>query len=199
MSKWKLVFLRGVGFGVGFALMVCGIGGSWLWYKSRPRPQAPWNKQAIVAEFDYVRPQGENNNLTFHYVLQNNTDSDYRIDSEADAEITARLKKEKGFSSFANKYVKIDYPIFVPAKSRLWVSLNVPYPYPIKEKINPTEDEDKQYGTDVAKYVTTKTGNLDGFVLFDTLNRYEIDFPGGWEQRAAESSSNDRTLSAPTK
>jgi hypothetical protein len=68
------------------------------------------------------------------------------------------------------------------------MSIIIPYPYPIKEKDKPTRDEQKQYTTNVAKYVTDEMGNLDGFVLFDTLNRYEIDFPNGWEQHATQSS-----------
>jgi len=32
--------------------------------------------------------------------------------------------------------------------------------------------------------------NLDGFVLFDTMNKYEIDFPSGWENEAKESKAS---------
>jgi hypothetical protein len=190
MSTWKLVLLRSAGFGGGFALVFCILTGSWLWYKTRPQPPRSWDKRAITAEYDYVRPEGDKDYLNFHYLLQNNTDFDYRIDSDSGIEITGSLKREQGFSSFANHYVTTDYPIFVPAQSRVWVSLKIPYPYPIKEKGNPNEDERKQFTTAVAKYVTDEMGNLGGFVLFDTLHRYRIDFPGGWEQRAKQVTAN---------
>jgi hypothetical protein len=77
-------------------------------------------------------------------------------------------------------------PIFVPARTRVRVSLKIPYTYPIKEKNNANQDERKQYTIAIAKYVTDEMGNLGGFVLFDTLNRFEIDFPGGWEERAKQ-------------
>jgi hypothetical protein len=189
MSLWKRLLLRSAGFGAGFALMLCAVAGSWLWYNGRPKPPKPWNKQAITAEYDIVRPEGDKDNLAFHYILQNNTDSDYRVDSDAGIDISAKLKHEKGFSAFAPRYVTTEYPIFVPAKSRVRISLSIPYPYPIKEKDKPTTNERKQYTTDVAKYVTDEMGNADGFVLFDMSNRYEIDFPNGWEQRAKQTPS----------
>jgi hypothetical protein len=186
MQTWKIVLLRSVGFGAGFAVVLCAVAGTWFRYAARPKPPKPWNKTAITAEYGYVRPEGEKGYLAFNYVLQNNTDFDYRVESDSGIEITGRLKSEKGFSTFADRYVTADYPIFLPAKSRVRVSLNIPYAYPIKEKDKPNEEESKQYTTAVAKYVTDEMGNLGGFVLFDTVSRYEIDFPGGWEERAKQ-------------
>jgi hypothetical protein len=199
MATWKMVLLRSAGFGAGFAIALCVIGGSWFWYEDRPKPPKPWNKQAIIAEYDYVRPEGDNDNLVFHYLLQNNTDADYRIDSDVGINLANRLKKQKSFGSFSNQYVTTDYPIFVPARSRVWIPLKVPYPYSIKEKDNPNKDERQEYTIQVAKYVTSELPNLDGFVLFDTLHRYEIDFPGGWEKRAAQASANKQASKTPAK
>jgi hypothetical protein len=190
LSGWKAVLLKSIGFGAGFAVVLCAVAGSWLWYSGRPKPPKPWNKNAITAEYDYVRPEGDNNYLSFHYILQNNTDLDYLVDSNVGMEVTGKLKREKGLSRFDSHYVTMEYPIFVPAKNRVWLSLNIPYSYSIKEKGKPTADEQKQYTTEVAKYVTDELANLDGFVLFDTSNRYEIDFANGWEQRAKQAPSD---------
>jgi len=186
MPTWKTIVLRSFGFGAGFALALCAVAGFWLWYSGRPKPQKPWNKQAITAEYDYVRPEGDKDNLAFNYVLENNTNSDYRVDSDSGVEITGELKQENEFSQFGRRYITTEFPIFVPAKSRVRISLSIPYTYPIKEKDDPTLDERKKYTTDVAKYVMDKMGNLNGFVIFDTSNRYEIDFPNGWEERAKQ-------------
>jgi hypothetical protein len=64
--------------------------------------------------------------------------------------------------------------------------LDIPYHYPLNEDADASIDERKQYRAQVVKNVTTKLTNLGGFVLFDTNNRYEIDFPSGWEQDAKE-------------
>jgi hypothetical protein len=193
MPTWKKLLLRSAGFGAGFAVVVCAVIGVAVWYSERPKRPEPWNKQAITAEYDFVVPEGEKNELVFHYILQNNTDSDYRVASDTGIDITGKLKREKGFSQFASHYVTTDYPVFVPAKSRVWIPLKVPYPYPTKEKDKDTADEAKQFRTAVAKYVSEEFQNLDGFVLFDTSKRYEIDFPTGWEQRGMETSSTSPT------
>jgi len=186
MPSWKTVFLRSAGFGAGFVVALCGVALLWFLYSGRPKPPKPWNKLAIVAEYDDVRPVGGKDYLNFNYMLQNNTNFDFRVDSEAGIAITAKMKQEKGFAQFAPGVVTISYPIFVPAKSRVWIALSIPYAYPVKEKEKPNREERKQYTTEVAKYVTEELPNLDGFVLFDAQNRYEIDFPAGWEKPAKE-------------
>ena len=187
MSAWKLVLLRTFGFGAGFAILLSAVGGALVWYKGRPKPPKPWNKQAITAEYINVLPEGDKNDVSFHYVVQNNTDSDYRLDSDFGIETTGRLRQENGFAPFSSHFVTAQYPLFVPAKSRVRMALSIPYPYPERAKDKPTPDERKQYAATVAKYVTDEMGNLDGFALFDTINRYEIDFPSGWQQKKSES------------
>src|SRR5436309_3155594 len=105
MPLWKRILLRSVGFGVGVALTVCIVVRVWVWYDEQPKPPKPWNRQAITAEFDHVRPQGKENNLSFRYILQNNTDFDYRIDSELSVKITAKLQQERGFGEFSGNSV----------------------------------------------------------------------------------------------
>jgi hypothetical protein len=183
MSSWKTILLRSVGFGIGVTLALCGLAACLIWYNDRPKPPKPWDKQAIVAEYDGARLYGEKDDISFFYMLQNNTDLDYRIESKSGVEVTAKLKQEKGFSTFGAGFVTTDYPVFVPARSRVWIGLSIPYPYHTKEKDNPTPEERGQYSLAVEKYVTNELTNLDGFVLFDTSSRYEIDFPGGWEKQ----------------
>lgn len=188
MPTWKKILLRSAGFGAGFAVVVCAVIGGFIWYSNRPKQPKPWNKQAITAEYDYVRPEGDKNNLVFRYILQNNTDFDYRVDSDTSIAITGKLKQEKGYSDFGGpfgRYVTTEYPILVPAKSRVRIAINIPYAYPTKEKDKETSEERQQFSASVAKYVTGKFTNLDGFVLLDTSNRYEIDFPTGWEKETA--------------
>jgi hypothetical protein len=54
--------------------------------------------------------------------------------------------------------------------------------YPFVEKANSTPEGQRQYAKDVANYVAGNYPNLDGFVLFETMRRYEIDFPTRWEK-----------------
>jgi hypothetical protein len=189
MQLWKSVFLRSAGFGVGFAITISCIAGFWFWNNERPKPAKPWNKSAIIAEYDYIDPEGEKDYLVFHYVLQNDTDSDYRIESDTGVQITIKMKKEKGFGAFSSpEFTTTNFPVFVPAKSRVWIALTIPYPYSVKLKEKANSEERKLYQTGVTKFVSEELPNLDGFVLFDNTNRYEIDFPNGWEQRTKQTS-----------
>jgi len=165
---------------------MCIVGGGFIWYSERPKPPKAWNKQAITAEYDEVDTEGEDNHLTFRYTLQNNTDFDYRFGSSSGIEISAKLREQKGPVEFSQNAITVDFPVFVPAKNRVRLPIILKYRYPVRETNVPTSEERKQYKTDVAKYVANKLSNLDGFVLFDTMHRYEIDFPSGWEKLAKE-------------
>jgi hypothetical protein len=134
MPFWKKLLLRSLGIGAGFAVTLSAIVAGWAWYTGRPQPPRPWDRQAIVAEYVNALPEGDKNNLSFHYVLQNNTGLDYRVDSSARIEITGRLKAEKSFSRFSDNFVTTDYPIFLPAKARVRIASTFHIPTPSKKR-----------------------------------------------------------------
>jgi len=80
------------------------------------------------------------------------------------------------------KELEINYPIFIPAKQRGRYSISLPsYRYPGgKLKDDASKEERQAYGKAISAYVNEKFGNLNGFVLFDEANRYQINFPKGW-------------------
>jgi len=91
------------------------------------------------------------------------------------------MKRENAFGTFGDRYVTASYPIFVPARSRVWFPLLIPYPYSATQK-DDSREEQIRYRTEVAKYVTSEFTNVDGFVLFDAGHRYQIDLPNGWRE-----------------
>jgi len=176
-SRWKSVFLKAFGFGVGFAFVLIAAATVWLWHASRPKLPSPWNKRAITATFDYVTTQGEANHIVFIYTLQNETNQDYRLQSNVGVEMAARLSREKSISAIRGEDHTIEFPVFVPSGQRSRFSMEISYPY--NEKSAAGEDEFK-HRDDVKAFVKSSYANLDGFVLYDDNNRYEIDFPKGW-------------------
>ena len=44
-----------------------------------------------------------------------------------------------------------------------------------------TREETRQRWKLVADFMKKEFANLDGFVLFDTTNRYQINLPNGWD------------------
>jgi hypothetical protein len=207
VAWWKRWLVFGAGAGAGFAFALAAIVGIVLWYESRPKPPKPWNTAAISASFSHISTQSEitgqhtsadnpyadlgavavppnvtlpkgfklDDSLVFFYTLENGTDFDYRLPNAAGIAITARLKRERSLSRFLNA-VTVDYPVFIPAHQRVLLAVHLPdYVYP--ERLPPPGAERR---AKLAAYVAKEMPNLDGFVLFDEANRYQINFPKGW-------------------
>ncbi|MDP9263858.1 MAG: hypothetical protein M3O85_06005 [Acidobacteriota bacterium] len=177
----KRILLRTGGFGAGFAVAACALIAAAAWYSSRPHPPKPWDFKAITAEYDYVTAEGDKNTIAFYYTLQNNTDLDYKVLDGTFVSIGGKLAKQNSLSILDQKFVKGDFPIFVPAHGRARFSISVAYEYPIREKADPSDDESYNYHTELSKFVVKQMGNLDGFVMFDEATRYQVIFPNGWK------------------
>jgi len=177
LSGWQRVLLKPFGFGAGFALLCAVVVGGLVWYSRRPKPPQAWNTQAITATYDYVTTKGEQNRIVFVYTLQNNTQEDYRIDSESEVDVFHKLVSQNSIYHTVNKRPEIAFPIFVPAGGRTTLVIGYESEYS-GAKIN--GDDQKKYRADVQEFVKTKHPNLGGFVLFDQIHRYEIELPKGW-------------------
>lgn len=178
MASWKRTVVVSLCVGIGAAVTLSAIIASWLWYQSQPRP---WDKRAIEATFDYIDTEGAENNLAFHYVLENTTSTDYELSEGSAAVIMARLKRQESLSR-NDDFVIVDYPIFIPVGQRLSFTIQLKYPYTYAKRLkrNATADERKEFREELATYIETEITNLDGFVLFDRTHRYQIIFPKGW-------------------
>lgn len=180
MATWKRLLLIGVGAGAGFAAFLTLVAGGWLWYRSRPKLPKPWNTTAIKATFDRVRVVGQNNDIAFFYVLENMTNSDYRVENASDTYLIARLKQQKSLSEFEGNFQKLHFPIFIPARQRVWVPIELSYPYQEKLASDASGKERHKWRQKLREFVKSQMGNLNGFVLFDNKNRYQINFPRPW-------------------
>ncbi len=182
MPLWKRLVLVSASAGAGFALMLSLIFGGYVWHQSRPKP---WNKEAIKTTFDKIGVEGVNNALVFYYTMENATDSDYRIMYASSVITMGKLKAPESLS-YDRDYLDIDFPIFIPAGQRVRFAIHVPFSYVPKQSpagyLQKPKNEQKRdpSGEELATYVNEEMGNLDGFVLFDNVNRYQIDFPKGW-------------------
>ena len=177
----KRLLVVGISFGVGFAITASIIIGGFFLYQSRPKPPKPWNPTAITAAYDHIDTDGENKNFVFYYTLENNTNFDYKISNLTDVVTMAKLKKPNSLSGSPDgKFLKPDYPILIPAKQRLRFSLQLGFPYDKNMKEGTRKEEREQYRKELEAYANKEFSNLDGFVLFDEVNRYQINLPKGW-------------------
>ena len=175
MASWKRLLVFGAGAGTGFAVTLAVIVGALLWRESRPKPPKPWDTKAITASFGSIGTEGEKNTLVFHYKLENSTDFDYRSFDGAGVLMAARLEREQSLK-LSGGAISVDYPVFVPAHQRVLLALHLP-DYSYTEPLPPPGAERR---AKLAAYVAKEVPNLDGFVLFDEANRYQINFPKGW-------------------
>jgi hypothetical protein len=188
--EWKKPLLTGLGWGIGTAIGLTAALAVFLWYQNRPEPPKPWNTSSIMATYDYVATEGEENTIVVFYTLENMTDFDYRVQDAHDVTMSAKLEKQDSLSLFGtDKLSKIDYPVVVPAKKRIMFRVHIAYPYPEKEKPNANKDERKQYKAGLEKYITDEMSNLNGFELLDSTNRYDVIFPCGWKKSLTQPSA----------
>jgi hypothetical protein len=184
MAPWKRILLKsfgvGIGIGVGFAICVA----SYAWYSSRPKPQKPWDANAITASFEYADTATKDNHLRFLYILENHTDEDYQA-ATADLIVSAVIQEKDSLAATGHVTFHDD-KIFLPSKQHVFVVLELPdYHFP-GEKESGSADERKKYRESVKKYVNEELPRLNGFAAFDEITRYRINFPNGWRNTKAE-------------
>ena len=175
MPSWQI---RSLLIGAGFAITAAVIGASVIWYMDRPKP---WNTAALTAEYDVMGTEGDDNTLVFYYTLRNNTNKDWSIAEHSETPLFGRLADEERLSGpLLSEWLTTDKPLFVPIghKIRFAVHLKLRYPDRLKEKAS--TDERKAFRKKVEEYMASEFSNLDGFVLFDKTNRYEIRLARGW-------------------
>jgi hypothetical protein len=171
--RWKRLFIKATGFGAGFALILVILAGIGIWYWNRPKPPKPWNTQAITASFDRMDVSIKNGILEigFFYSLQNNTDYDYTINGEG--ALFLRTLNSGNLEPTGHFAKRVE--VFVPAKHR--AGYDVVRLYTVGK-----DAPDSVKTTDgINTFFYKEFHNVDGFVLFDQSNRYEITLPNGWK------------------
>jgi hypothetical protein len=183
VAPWKQILLKslgvGIGIGVGLAISIA----FYAWYSSRPKPPKPWDANAITAAFEHADTNGENHHLRFLYSIENHTDLDYKIET-ANLRVSAVIAPDNSLLSGAGQVKFQDENVFLPAKQRVLVLLEMPdYPYPRGDVLphGDTAEERKKYRDAVQKYVGDDFPRLNGFAAYDEINRYRINFPSGWK------------------
>src|SRR5690242_5462200 len=148
-----------------------------FYFRPAGQTQKPWNSSAITA--NYVGAQlreldSGNAALYLAYEVQNHTDSDYQLADGPAAVVMSRLRADASLSS--QQQVRLSYPTFLPARQRARVALEIPstFGWP--------SDNDSAYQDKLRDFVNQKLGDVQAFVLFDQADRFEIEFPGGWQE-----------------
>lgn len=180
MTSWKRIFIVSSSFGAGFAIMLSLIAGLIFWYQSQPKA---WDKIAITAIYDHLDTKKKDKTFIFYYSLVNNTNIDYRFSKDSDVHVMAKLHKQESLSGNDPNFLTVESPLFLPSKQRIRFGINLQIHYEYKGealKSDSSPEDRKKYRKKLEDYVNKEMSNLDGFVIFDDKNRFQIDFPKGW-------------------
>ncbi|HZP31861.1 MAG TPA: hypothetical protein VFB23_00765 [Candidatus Acidoferrales bacterium] len=148
-----------------------------FYFRPSAKTQKPWNSTAITAT--YVGAQlrqldSGNAALFLAYEVQNHTDSDYQLADGPTALVMSRLRADGSLSS--QQPVRLSYPTFLPARQRARVALEIPATF------NWPGDNDSAYQDRLRDFVNQKLDDVQAFVLFDQGDRFDIEFPNGWQE-----------------
>ena len=136
----------------------------------------PWNSSAITATYvgAQLRELDSGNATVFlAYEVQNHTDSDYQLADGPRALVMSRLRTDGSLSS--QEQVRLSYATFLPARQRARIALEIPSPF------NWPADNDPAFQDRLRDLVNQKLTEVQAFVLFDQADRFEIEFPSGWQ------------------
>ena len=181
----KRLAVIGASAGVGLGLTLAALLGFFPWYQSHGKSKS-WNSRAIKATYvgSQLRKIDKSNaGLLFYYDLENSTDSDYRFSDGPHLVVMCRLLSNNSLSSEQN--VRLDYPVFLPARQRARIALGISHPFNWPPPTDPAvEDKFKDF-------VKQRVADVEGFVLFDEANRCQIEFPKGWQELQIAAAKQD--------
>ena len=174
-SRFKTVMIKWFSFGAGFAVMCALIIAAVSWYSNRPKP---WNPSAITAVFDSFDIDSENYNLILYYILENKTSADYELQSTSKTRLMQKLKRQD--SLIDGEGVLYDTAVFIPAKNKVQFALKLNASFKKYFPANMSALAREERSKKIASFANGEMTNMNGFVLFDETNHYEILFPKSW-------------------
>jgi hypothetical protein len=142
-------------------LVIPGVVMVWIMAgRSRDSREDNWNANAIRATFEVLVPA--HNDASLRYLLENRTDSDYRIASESEVQIVERTKSTADLRPKAAAHLSGEFSAVGPGQAEVHFALVW------------TSDHDID---PLRLYDFVPDLNVRSFVLFDKTHRYQIEFP----------------------
>ena len=177
MVLGKKALVIGASTGASFFLVLLLILGGSAFHRSPPSTPGSWNQNAIKAT--YVGSQLRQMDKTLaglflSYDLENNTGRDYRLADAAGIVIMSRLKS--GHSLSQEELIRLSYPAFLPANQRVRIAIEISHPF-----VWPAP-EDRALENELKDFVKQRLAKVEGFVLFDEVNRCQVELPGAWQE-----------------
>lgn len=135
------------------------VGALLLERSSRTAARNEWDNTALRARLERVVPA--HNDAFFVYVLENRTETDYRVTS-SEVRILGRSRSTGEFIPKVSQHVSGEFPLLVPARRKVHFALI----WTADHDVDPKHMDE-----------FVRTLNLRSFVLFDNVHRYQLEFP----------------------
>jgi hypothetical protein len=184
MENSNKVVLKAAGFGGGFALVAAIIIGAVMLWSHRAGKPKPWNPNAIIATYNGLSVEGDKNTFVYSYILENRTSTDYQIPDDVNVHLAVKYKDSESLNFPKAELLHLDYPIFIPARSKVAFQVHLAQPSPFRRDYDASEDVQHDFNTRLAQYATKNMGSINGFEVLDDNSRYQLNLPSGWAERA---------------
>jgi hypothetical protein len=171
----KKALVIGASAGAGLFLVLLLILG-WASHSSPVKLPGSWNQNAIKATYVGVQLRQIDKALAglfVSYDLENNTDRDYRLSDAPGIVIMSRLKSDHSLSQ--EELIRLSYPAFLPANQRVRVAIEISYPFVWPAPGDPALENK------LKDFVKQRLAKVEEFVLFDEVNRCQVELPSAWQ------------------
>jgi hypothetical protein len=181
MNPSQKIFLKASGFGAGVLIALVVAISTWFYISSLPEKPKPWDRESIKATNSGINVNiGDKVVITFRYLVENKTKKDYYFPDDTKGTYVV-LPKGKGLSQ--QDEITWDSDAYLPSGPKMSVSFYLTYDYDESYQKKDQDNTDK-----LIKFMNSHLKEVDGFVVFDKKNRYEIVFPilfpKGWKDTA---------------
>jgi hypothetical protein len=139
------------------------------------KPAQEWDSASVRATFAGVQVREvdpSNADVVFYYELENRTDRDYQIQTGPSVRLMSRLKTDGSLAADGRAHLADS--AFVPVANRTRIAIEIPRAFAWGGQNDGASDEK------LRALVQQETADIQGFVLFDSASRYQIELTGGW-------------------
>lgn len=140
------------------------------------RVRKDWDANAIRARYvgaQLTETDPQHASLLLTYELTSNADSDARLADGPGFTVVSRLKSDRSLSS--QEEIVVSYPAFLPAHQSARIALEVRHPLAWPDA------KDPEMQNRLKEFVSQRLADVEGFVLFDQPDHFQIEFPSGWQ------------------
>lgn len=134
-----------------------------------------WDANSVHASFAGVKVKEIDTAdavVTFYYDLENRSDHDYQLESGPAVRLMTRVAADGSLQ--AENRAHLAETAFVPVGNRTRIGIQVTRPFAWTAQGEGSQDNR------VRDLVAQETIGIQGFVLFDSVSRYQIELTGGW-------------------